>query len=127
MILSSKGASATTGSTGASASMTSSVISASEGSVHVAPESLFGFIRPVYGLGPAKLSWEPSIPKPRQSSKLTPISLATSIGSSIIKPSLPSTRIWNETFDKSAPGANSKVHEALACPPVEGSAPTASS
>ena len=113
-MLNSNGANDTSGSTGERASMTKSVISASEGSVQVAPESLFGLKRPEYGFGPVKLSCEPSMPSPLQSSKLTPISLATSIGSSIIKPSLPLTRTWNEMLDRSAPGANSKVHEALA-------------
>ena len=103
----------TAGSAGAKASNTNSVISASLGRVHPAPVSLFGFNRLECGLEPSKKSFEPNIPSPLQSNKLIPISEAVRIGSSISKPSLPFTLNCKETFDKSAPGANSNCHSVV--------------
>ena len=82
-----------TGSTGARASKASSVIVASEGNVHPAPLALFGERRSEYGLAPSKESEAPSMPSPLQSKRLTPMSLATRSGWSIINPSDPFTWI----------------------------------
>ena len=104
----STGSKFTVGSTGAKASIIKSLISAPDGSVHTAPESLFGESLPECGLLPLKESLAPKIPRPLQSNKLTPTSLAVIIGSSIIKPSLPLTRTSIVTLDNNAPGANSR-------------------
>ena len=79
------------GSIGARASKASSVITASEGSVHPAPLALFGDNLSEYGLAPSKESDAPSVPSPLQSKRLTPMSLATNRGWSIMSPSEPFT------------------------------------
>ena len=74
-----------------------------------------------------KESLEPSMPKPFQSNRLMPTSLAVITGSWINIPSLPFTLTSIVTFDRRAPGANSSPQFALADTPILGSAPIASS
>ena len=113
-----------TGSTGASASKASSVIVALEGTVHPAPLALFGESLSEYGFAPSKESEAPRVPNPLQSKRLTPMSLATRSGWSIINPSDPLTWICREALEISAPGANSSSQSAVAWLLRIGSAPT---
>ena len=121
------GSNDTAGSTGARASTINSVISAPAGNVQDAPASLLGDNLPECGFNPSNLSLEPNIPSPDQSNRLIPISDAVITGSSIIMLLLPSTLISIVKLEISAPGANSSAQFALACKPILGSAPTASS